>query len=61
MGLDSETACVKAVNFAALGMVVGIKADLSRQYLSDIFACLIETNRKLQKEVKINLSSTGYL
>jgi len=36
-------------------MVSGVKTDQAKQYLTDFFAILIETNRKGKKEVKLNI------
>jgi hypothetical protein len=43
----SDDSNIGALNFGALAMVSGVKAEQVKQYLTDFFATLIETNRKL--------------
>jgi len=55
---ELETACL---NFGALAIVSGIKQDQAKQFLTDLFALLIEINRKNTKEVRLNFSGLGSL
>lgn len=61
-----ETASVEgrpivSLNFGAIAMVSGVKAEQAKQFLSELFALLIETNRKLTKEVKLSFKQFGNL
>lgn len=49
------------VNFGSIGIVSGVKAEQAKKYLTDLFAILIETNRKHNKEVRLNFRQLGSL
>jgi hypothetical protein len=45
------------MNFGSIGSVCNLQQDATKQYLTDIFSCLIEINRKTKKEVKLQLGA----
>lgn len=49
------------VNYASLAFVCGLKSEQAKEYVTDMFAQLVEVNRKQSKEVKLTLKHFGYL
>ena len=49
------------LNFGAIAIVSGLKADKAQTYLTDLFALLIENSRKTTKEVRMSFGSFGEL
>ena len=49
------------LSFASIAMVAGTQKDLTKRILTDIFACLIETSRKTQREARLKFKGLGTL
>lgn len=49
------------ISFAAIATVCDCSKETVRRILTDIFACLIETSRKTQKEARIKFKDFGLM
>ena len=49
------------LSFASLSMVTSQTKEVVRKILTDLFACLIETSRKTNKEARLKMKGFGTL